>query len=604
MSVRPIFQRHRRASIRRPIGRPCLVRLEERCLMAVSITDLAAAAPDSQPYGIVGDRYGSIFFTERAAGVIARLDPGESTAVDVATLAPDSEPSGIVEDFYSNDGIWFTEFGANKIGELGGGGTASEFTVPTPNSAPDGITCTPDGAVWFTENAANKIGRIDRFGMFTEYPLPGTDTGPSQIITGTDGALYFTQTNSNQIGRMTTDGVVTEFGIPTPNSRPFGLAVGRDANTLIFSEESGNNIGRIIVGPDLSGYVTEFPIPTPDSDPGWIAGGGDGNIYFTEQNANQIGQISLLNHISEFPIPTASSGPSGIVRSSDGALDFTERNSGKIGVVALPGSLLFTQPKVQAVSGQQGYVTLGVERVGGTNGQVSVDYTTGDGTAYAGVDYTAASGTLVLANGVQSEDITIPLANTGFLLQPVLAFYVTLSNPTGDATLGTPAQAEVDVINGFPRTLSIDDVSVNDNTIYDPTYATFTLSLNAPSGLPVSVQVITADGTAVSGSDYQATNKRVTFAPGQTVLAVPVQIFDNPVAEGNQTFSAEPLGHDQRYHRQAIGHRDDHRRRHPLGGPGRDRRGRPKFALHGRPGHDDRPEPHRPERRDHRRGKN
>ena len=43
--------------------------------------------------------------------------------------------------------------------------------------------------------------------------------------------------------------------------------------------------------------------------------------------------------------------------------------------------------------------------------------------------------------------------------------------------------------------------------------AAFTVSLSAPSGLPVSVSWATADGTALAGSDYTAASGTLTFAP-------------------------------------------------------------------------------------------
>ena len=59
-----------------------------------------------------------------------------------------------------NGNLWFTESGANKIGQITPSGTISEFSVPTSASDPEGITKGPDGNLWFTENGANKIGQI------------------------------------------------------------------------------------------------------------------------------------------------------------------------------------------------------------------------------------------------------------------------------------------------------------------------------------------------------------------------------------------------------------------------------------------------------------
>ena len=62
--------------------------------------------------------------------------------------------------------------------------------------------------------------------------------------------------------------------------------------------------------------------------------------------------------------------------------------------------------------GQTG-VTLSVERAGGSEGRIEVDYTTLDGSATAGTDYEAASGTLVWQHGQSgTRDITLTILNT------------------------------------------------------------------------------------------------------------------------------------------------------------------------------------------------
>jgi virginiamycin B lyase len=56
--------------------------------------------------------------------------------------------------------LWFTEYTGNKIGRITPSGTITEFTIPTPSSAPLGIVAGPDGAIWFAETAVNKIARL------------------------------------------------------------------------------------------------------------------------------------------------------------------------------------------------------------------------------------------------------------------------------------------------------------------------------------------------------------------------------------------------------------------------------------------------------------
>ena len=66
--------------------------------------------------------------------------------------------------------------------------------------------------------------------------------------------------------------------------------------------------------------------------------------------------------------------------------------------------------------------------------------------------------------------------------------------------------------------------------------ATFTVSLSAPSGLNVSVDFATADGTATAPADYTAASGTLTFAPGQTTKQVTVLVKGDLLDEANETF--------------------------------------------------------------------
>ncbi len=93
--------------------------------------------------------------------------------------------------------------------------------------------------------------------------------------------------------------------------------------------------------------------------------------------------------------------------------------------------------------------TITVTRVNGSFGAVSVDYATSDGTAVAGEDYTAVSGTLDFADGETSKTFTITIIND-ILVEGDETVNLALSNPTGGATLGTPSQAVMTIVDTGP----------------------------------------------------------------------------------------------------------------------------------------------------------
>ena len=210
----------------------------------------------------------------------------------------------------------------------------TEFSVPTPNSIPLGITNGPDGALWFTENApnVNKVGRITTAGMVTEYSVPlafpgaGGSPGPLFIAAGPDGALWFTQYGG--IGRITTAGAVTTFAGHFPTK----IATGPDgavwfteeANTIAGSFTARSAIGRITPAGAITTYQT--PSPCSSSDLGGITLGPDGAMWFTSLCAKSIGRIAMDGTINEYSVPDLQT-PGDIAAGPDGALWFTNANS-------------------------------------------------------------------------------------------------------------------------------------------------------------------------------------------------------------------------------------------------------------------------------------
>ena len=188
------------------------------------------------------------------------------------------------------------------------GAAITEFSIPTPGSAPHGIATGPDGALWFTEVTANKIGRITTAGSATEFQLPQPEREPFGIAAGPDGALWFTESLRERIGRITTAGSVTESPIPplSGEGTGIGIAAGPDG-ALWFTEPSyvANKIGRITT----AGSVSEFTVPTAGGGPWGITAGPDGALWFTESAASKIGRITPAGNITEFPIPTSASNP-------------------------------------------------------------------------------------------------------------------------------------------------------------------------------------------------------------------------------------------------------------------------------------------------------
>jgi streptogramin lyase len=332
---------------RRPIARLRVEGLESRSLLSVTINEFYIPTnPGPAPTQITAGPDGNLWFTEAGADKIGEINP-ITHAISEFPIPTPSPSDGIIAGGIAagpDGNVWFTELEADKIGEINPTTHAiTEFPIPTAHSSPEGIIAGSDGNVWFTETGANKIGEINpanhAIAEFSPPPQEGVLGGPSGITIGPDGNVWFTEVD-NQIGRINpSTHAFTQFTTPTQSYAPSGITSGRDGN-LWFVENAGNHamIGQISSN---TGAVAELAIPTTGGEPRAITAGPDGNLWFTEEFdlANKIGEIDLTTHaISEFPVPASGSHPYGITAGPDGNVWFTEQAGQNIGQVVLAPS--------------------------------------------------------------------------------------------------------------------------------------------------------------------------------------------------------------------------------------------------------------------------
>jgi hypothetical protein len=187
------------------------------------------------------------------------------------------------------------------------------------------------------------------------------------------------------------------------------------------------------------------------------------------------------------------------------------------------------------VSEGAGNLGVTLTRSGGSDGAVSVNLATSNGTATAGGDYTATNTTVQFANGETQKSVSIPILNDT-LTEANETFSIALSNPTGGATLGATSSATATIQDNdgapLPR-LTINDVSINEGNA-GTTNAVFTVTLSLASALPVSVNFATSNGTATAGTDYTATSGTLNIAPGSTSATISVPIIGDLLPEGDE----------------------------------------------------------------------
>ncbi len=167
----------------------------------------------------------------------------------------------------------------------------------------------------------------------------------------------------------------------------------------------------------------------------------------------------------------------------------------------------------------------------------SVHYATADrgsgvGYATAGADYTATSGIVSLTNGLcKCATINVPILGDT-MTESTETFAVNLSSPV-NATIADNQGIGTIYDNEGPPSFVVTDVAGAEAS----GTLTFYVLLTNANGTTVSVDYATADGTAISGSDYVAKSGTLVFAAGETSKSVPVTIVDDALAEDDETFT-------------------------------------------------------------------
>jgi hypothetical protein len=193
-------------------------------------------------------------------------------------------------------------------------------------------------------------------------------------------------------------------------------------------------------------------------------------------------------------------------------------------------------------------LTFTVQLSAASGRSVTVDYHTTDDTAVAPGDYTATSGTLTFAPGQTTRTVDVPVIGDT-LDESDETFTFALASPS-NATLGTGTATGTIQDDDEEPGLSVGDATVVEGgsaslaSPLTPSLAgtaalVFAIELPAAAPLPVTVHFATADGTAKTPADYEASSGDVTFAPGQTLKTVSVTVNDDQLDEDDETLELD-----------------------------------------------------------------
>ncbi len=170
---------------------------------------------------------------------------------------------------------------------------------------------------------------------------------------------------------------------------------------------------------------------------------------------------------------------------------------------------------------------------------VTVNYATADGTATAGDDYTGASGVLTFDPGETSKQIDVTVTDDS-VHEDLETFTLTLSGQTGDTAVRIARSAATAAINDDDREPQIEIVdagTVVEGHDGDRSNMTFQVTLTGTASSEVTVDFETRGGTATAGSDYEARQGSLSFAPAEAGTPKPVTVIvrGDDEREGDET---------------------------------------------------------------------
>jgi hypothetical protein len=203
-----------------------------------------------------------------------------------------------------------------------------------------------------------------------------------------------------------------------------------------------------------------------------------------------------------------------------------------------PGTLQFSSATYEVNEGNR-KAKIAVSRVGGSNGAISVECNSLDGSAAAGEDYETVSKILNWADGKTDDKNCTAYVIDDNVDEIDETFSLTLTNPTGGASIGDPDSAEVTIVDNDdepkPGTLRFSYVQY----LFSENLGTVTITVTREGGSSgkATVKVVSKDDSAEKNKDYNKVSEKLKWDDGEAGdKTFTVTILEDAEDEGDETF--------------------------------------------------------------------
>ncbi len=168
------------------------------------ITEFGGISRDSMPLLITTGPNQELWFSEETVSGIANITLSGVVTEFKTGFNPSIHTWGVTRA--SDGNVWFTEafnpggLPAAAVGKITTAGVVTEYRLPDPSADPRGIVYYR-GALWFTEYGATKIGNMGLDGTL-RGEVGGISCCPYAICIGPDGNLWFTELFGDRVGKV------------------------------------------------------------------------------------------------------------------------------------------------------------------------------------------------------------------------------------------------------------------------------------------------------------------------------------------------------------------------------------------------------------------
>lgn len=464
-----------------------------------------------------------------------------SESYNLVTLAAGGVANAtIVDDDASNDGTFsITSIVPNPVMESAGSVTVTVSRIGNSVNSPAQINYSTanDSAVAgedYTSTSGQLVWAQDEVAPTKTFDIPIADNAagePNETFN-----VNIAAEGSEAIG--VASGVVTIIGDPTVTFNPAVYNVGEDGGSVTI-------------------FVTRANVDNEAVSVNYATANGTaiaGEDYTTTNGTLNWGAAEVGTKSFNVPIlaDADANGPEAFVVNLSACVNCTIiANQATVNISegappeTTPGTLAFS-PAAILVTEATGNAGVFVTRTNGTDGVVTVNYQSASGSATSPADFDAVSGTLSWADGVGgSKLILVPIVDDA-AIEPTESFTVSFVPDSETGTEGLPT------LGASTVTVSIqdnDESSAGELRVLDTNVSegdgliNVTVTRSGGSDGAASVNYATADGTAVAGSDFNATNGTLNWADNDAASkTIQIQILDDAVIESQESFTVQLSG--------------------------------------------------------------